>query len=150
MCNDLGLESTIHKRDYMMLWPNPRNAWHAMRASIVYLLSSLELLRLWRKKACFVLETREGGTPKDWRPAPRRHMDLSLYANQFSGICFQKFPQFSRDCVRFGARMALLGFSLFRRGGGADSVRSWRGGDSGANGGLFIIPCVDPEDDHTW
>jgi len=48
----------------MMLWPNPRNAWHAMRASIVYLLSSLELLRSRRKKEVLFLKPIEGGTPK--------------------------------------------------------------------------------------
>jgi hypothetical protein len=153
MLNDLGLKSTIHKRHYMMLWPNPRNASHAIRVSIVYLLSTLELLRGRRKKACFVLERERGGTPKAWRRGPVAiWIFRSIHRNfpEFSGICFQKISEFLRQCVRIGARMALRAIFLFRRGAVADSVRSGYGGDSGAKAGLLIIPAVDPEDDHTW
>ena len=153
MLNDLRLKSTIHKSDYMMLWSNPRNASAAIRASIVYLLSSLELLRGRRKKACFALERERGGTPKDWRRGPVAiWIPRSVHRNfpEFSGICFQKFSEFLPNCLRIGARMAFLAFSLFRSGAVADSVRSGYGGDSGAREGLVILPAVAPEDDHTW
>jgi len=111
MLNDLGPESTIYKRHYMMLWPNPRNAWHAMCESIVYALSALELSQPGRKKVRFVLETREGGHPKVSATTTFAHIDLSRYARKIS----QNF--------RF------LGFSVFGRGGGSglSQIGSWRG-----------------------
>jgi hypothetical protein len=114
-----------------MLWIDSHNVSPRARAPIVFSLSAGALLRTRRKKACFNLETVEGGGAKVWLHCPRVHMDLGLYTGWILAISFQKFSNFRDNCGRFGARMAFLGFSLFRSGAGAGSVRWGCGGDSG-------------------
>ena len=81
---DLQPKSSIQKSDYMMLWSDLYNDSRGERS--LSTLSTGGLLRPRRNKACFYLETREGGGAKDWVPLPRAHIDLWDCSRKISKI----------------------------------------------------------------
>ena len=95
----------------MMLCADLYDDSRATRAPIVHALSAGALLRGARKKACFDLETHEGGGPKDWLHCPVAHMDLSDCSRKISKILGFRCPDLP------GGRKGFLGHLRAECGG---------------------------------